>query len=263
MRDILNDLEAAEKADAPDPMVSAQQSMAANLPKRFYKEAFVAAVHDAHGVMLDGKPVLTPARKALAVPTEALAAILAAEWEAQEERIDPRVMPMTRLVNTALDGVSQDIGAVVEDVLRFAANDLLYYRAPGPAQLIDRQRAQWDPVLDHFEQAMGVRFELTEGVMHISQSDQTLDALRGRVAHIQEPIEAAALHTITTLTGSALIGLAVHEQLIDGQAAWSKAHLDEDWNIEQWGEDDEAQLRRAVRWLDMKSACDALEALRH
>lgn len=261
MRDILNDLEAAEKADAPDPMVSAQKSMAANLPKRFYSQVSVDSVEAGHGVMLDGKPVRTPARHVLAVQSLGLAELLAAEWDAQEEKIDPRTMPLTRLVNTALDGVAQDVSAVVEDMLRFASNDMLFYRAPAPTELVDRQRLKWDPILDHFETSAGIRFELTEGVMHIAQSGHTLDALRGRVADIVDPIEAAALHTITTLTGSALLALATREKVCGGEEAWELAHLDEDWNIAQWGEDEEAARRRAVRWEDMKAACDALRHL--
>ncbi|MEO0497735.1 MAG: ATP12 family protein [Pseudomonadota bacterium] len=259
MRDILNDLEDAEKADAPDPMVSAQKSMAANLPKRFYDHVTVEVVETGHAVMLDGKPVRTPARHILATPSAALTSLLAAEWGAQEERIDPRTMPLTRLVNTALDGVAQDVSAVVEDMLRFASNDMLFYRAPSPVELVERQRLKWDPILDHFETSAGVRFELTEGVMHITQSDHTLDTLRGLMADIADPIEAAALHTITTLTGSALLALAMRRKVCSGEQAWELAHLDEDWNIAQWGEDEEAARRRAVRWQDMKAACQALE----
>jgi chaperone required for assembly of F1-ATPase len=262
MRDILSDLEAAEKADAADPMVSAQQSMEANLPKRFYKEVSVGDVEGEFGIFLDGRPVRTPAKAVLSVPTEALAELMAGEWRAQTERIDPRRMPATRLVNTAIDGVSREISAVVEDFLRFTLNDLLFYRASSPFELAERQREKWDPIVEIFEQRLGCQFELTEGVMYISQSEEATAALRSHVAPLSDPIEVACLHTFTTLTSSGLLALGISAGDITADQAWELAHLDEDWNIEHWGEDEEAIARRNGRWKEMKAAADVLAALR-
>ena len=229
--------------------------MQANLPKRFYSTAN-AAPHDEGGLVvhLDGKPVRTPARSILAVSSSSLAGHLAAEWEAQTDVIDPRTMPLTRLVNTALDGVAKELSAVVEDILRFAANDMLFYRASHPVALAERQRLRWDPVLEGLESRLGARFSLTEGVMHVTQPDETLVALRSHVAGLTDAVEVTALHSVTTLTGSGLLALAMRSGDLNGDEAWALAHLDEDWNIEQWGEDAEAVARRAARKFDMDAA---------
>jgi chaperone required for assembly of F1-ATPase len=260
MRDLLNDL--SEGLSHPDPIRRAQIQMKKPLPKRFYKSVSIAEREEGFAIELDGKPVRTPARLILAVPTEALARLVAAEWDAQAEIIDPAAMPVTRLVNTALDGVATDTQAVFEDILRFSSSDLLCYRADGPDLLVARQRERWDPVLDWAADDLGARFILIEGVMHHEQPREAVAAFGGTLRKYDGALDLAALHTVTTLTGSALLALALAEERLSMQEVWSLAHLDEDWTNEHWGSDDEAEMRRAKRFEDFKAAADVFFALR-
>jgi chaperone required for assembly of F1-ATPase len=263
MRDILNDLEAGKYLSDPDPVRRAQIQMKTPLPKRFYKDVSVAAVADGEGfaVHLDGKPVRTPARTILALPTEKAAQLVADEFAGQGENIDPVSMPVTRLVNTAIDGVAQDTQAVLEDILRFSSSDLLCYRADAPEKLVARQAEAWDPVIDWARATLGARFVLAEGVMHVEQPREAIGAIGIHLKMRDEPLRLAALHLMTSLTGSALLALAVDAGELDVEQAWTAAHVDEDWNIEHWGEDSEAVHRRKMRKRDMLAAAKLLEAL--
>ncbi|WAP68862.1 ATPase [Jiella pelagia] len=196
----------------------------------------------------------TPGRKPLAVPSVAVAEAILAEWDAQGERIDPGTMPMTRLVNTTIDGILPDPEPVRADIVRFAETDMLFYRAGEPEALALRQRQRWDPVLDWAKQRLGARFVLTEGVMHVSQPKDALASVRRHVAIYDDGFAVAALHQITALTGSALLALALADSMMSVEETWSLAHLDEDWNIEQWGADEEAMARRELRWQEMQAA---------
>jgi len=260
MRDLLNDL--SEGLSHPDPIRRAQIQMKKPLPKRFYKDVTVRESEDGHAIELDGKVVKTPARRPLAVPTEALAKLAAAEWARQTDVIDPAAMPVTRLVNTALDGVATDPQAVFEDILRFSSSDLLCYRADQPERLVERQSERWDPVIDWAAQKLGARFILAEGVMHQEQPREAISAFAVVLRKYDTPLELASLHTITTLTGSAILALAFAEGRLTAEEAWSLAHLDEDWTIEHWGSDEEAEARRAKRFEDFKAAADVFLALR-
>ncbi len=262
MRDILNDLEAGKYLSDPDPMRRAQNQMKTPLPKRFYAAASVAQEENGFVVHLDGKPVRTPGKALLALPTERAAALVAAEFEAQKETIDPVTMPVLRLVNTALDGVAQDPQAVLEDILRFASSDMLCYRADAPQGLVDRQNEHWDPVIDWARASLGARFNLAEGVIHVDQPREAIAALGVHLAQRAEPLRLAALHVMTTLTGSALLALAVDFGQLDAETAWLAAHVDEDWQIEHWGQDAEAVARRAHRKRDMMGAVAVLETIR-
>lgn len=224
------------------------------LPKRFYTDVSVAEGEGRFAIHLDGRPVKTPARRPLAIPARAVADAVAAEWDAQRERIDPSTMPMTRLVNTILDAIADDPGPVRDDVARYAQTDLLFYRASTPAPLVERQNAQWDPILEWAHQALGARFVLAEGVMHVAQPEPSLRAVANRLGEIDDPFAIAALHQVTTLTGSALLALALSAGHLRSEEAWTLAHLDEDWNIEQWGADAEAEARRELRWQEMQAA---------
>ncbi len=246
----------------PDPTRRAQIQMQKPLPKRFYKDVSVISEADRHAIHLDGRPVRTPARNVLAVPTAALAAILRDEWAAQAEVIDPGTMPVTRLVNTALDGVATEPQAVFEDILRFAGSDMLCYRAEGPAELVARQAREWDPVLDWVGQSLGARFILIEGVMPQPQPAEAISALSVALRRHDTPLELAALHTVTTLTGSALLTIAFAEGFLTSDRAWALAHLDEDWTNEHWGADLEAQARREKRLLELQAAVAVFTALR-
>ncbi|MGN6537030.1 MAG: ATP12 family chaperone protein [Mesorhizobium sp.] len=261
MRDILSDLEAGKLLFDPDPVRRAQIQMRTPLPKRFYKAVSVEPDGEVFGVRLDGKPVRTPSKALLALPNAAAAALVAGEFEAQAEVIDPVTMPTLRLVNTAIDGVAADPQAVLEDILRFASSDLLCYRADGPQGLVDRQNRHWDPVLDWARSDLGARFNLAEGVIHVEQPRGTIAVLGAHLARRADPLRLAALHVMTSLTGSALLALAVEAGGLDAEAAWLAAHVDEDWQIEQWGQDAEALSRRAQRKRDMMAAAGLLAAL--
>lgn len=259
MRDLLNDL--SEGLSHPDPIRRAQIQMKKPLPKRFYTEVAVAEHEDGFAITLDGKLVRTPARLALAVPTEALARLVAAEWDAQAEVIDPVTMPVTRLVNTAIDGIATNTQAIFEDILRFSSTDLICYRAEGPERLVERQAERWDPIIDWAANDLGARFILVEGVMHHEQPREATAAFAVTLARHQSPMALAALHTITTLTGSAILALAFAEGRVTMEEAWSLAHLDEDWTIEHWGSDEEAEERRAKRFVEFKAAAGVFFSL--
>ncbi|WP_421391071.1 ATP12 family chaperone protein [Brucella abortus] len=260
MRDILSDLEAGKQLSDENPIVQAQKQMQAQLPKRFYEKAEVAESEGGFAVHLDGRPVKTPARNLLLLPTRAAAQIVADEFAAQEKLIDPGKMPATRLVNTAIDGIAQDPQAVFEDILRFAGTDMLCYRADSPQELVSRQTENWDPLIDWME-SLGARFALAEGVMHVEQPREAIAAFSVHMAGFKDPLALAALHTMTTLMGSAIIALAVAKGEISAEKGWAIAHIDEDWTIEHWGSDAEAIERRKNREIEMMVAARLLEAI--
>lgn len=261
MRDILNDLEAGRHLSDPDPVRRAQIQMRQQLPKRFYAAAAVVEAPEGHAVQLDGKPVRTPGKALLALPTNAAAGLVATEFESQKETIDPVTMPVLRLVNTAIDGVASDMQAVLEDVMRFSSSDMLCYRADSPEALVARQADAWDPILDWAQGTLGARFYLAEGVMHVEQPREAVAAVGIWLQQRREPFRLSAIHLMTTLTGSALIALATEAGAIDPDTAWTAAHVDEDWTIEHWGEDAEASQRRALRRRDFDAAVVLVRAL--
>ncbi len=243
------------------PSRVAEPSRESQLPKRFYKDVDVVFAEDRFTVTLDGKPVKTPGRLPLALASRDAIDLLAHEWKAQTERIDPMTMPVTRLVNTALDGVASDMQAVKEDIIRYAGTDLLCYRAGSPAGLVDLQTAHWDPLIDWAQAQLGARFVLAEGLMHVLQPPESIAAFGVHVAAIDDPVVLAATHVVTSLTGSAIIAMAVYRGELDRDEAWAAAHVDEDWNRSQWGEDEEASEIRAKRFKDMKAACQLIRLL--
>jgi chaperone required for assembly of F1-ATPase len=253
MRDIFEELFANQPLD---PMEAARRGMRPQLRRRFYAAATTRADQSGHAVLLDGRMVRTPARNALTAPSEALTQAIAAEWQAQEDVIDPARMPLTRLANTVIDGVAAAAPAVKADVEKYLATDLLFYRAAGPERLVARQHELWDPVLAWARTAFGARFELVEGVIHIVQPAESLAAMAAAIP--QNPWRLGAVHAVTTLTGSALIALALAHNAITLDAAWSAAHVDEDWNMELWGRDEIALERRAFQFEDMKVAATVL-----
>lgn len=260
MRDLLNDL--TEGLSHPDPIRRAQIQMKKPLPKRFYETVGIEEGEGGFAVTLDGRTVKTPARKPLTVPTRALAQLLEREWMAQKDVIDPYTMPVTRLVNTALDGIANEMDAVAADIVKYAGNDMLCYRAGEPEELVERQSERWNPVLDWAAREFGARFILAEGVIFQQQPDEAIQAIARVVDRYRDPILLGALHTMTTISGSALLALAYAEGYLDLQTVWSLAHLEEDWTIEKWGEDEEATARRATRLVDMTAAADTFAALK-
>lgn len=261
MRDLLNDIEAGRHLSDPDPVRRAQIQMRQSLPKRFYESAEVVEVPEGYAVQLDGKPVRTPGKALLALPTRQAAELVAREFEAQKETINPVSMPVLRLVNTAIDGVASDTQAVLEDVMRFSSSDLLCYRADTPEELVARQSAIWDPVLDWAHSTLAARFFLAEGVMHVEQPREAIAAVGIWLRQRDEPFLLSSIHLMTSLTGSALLALAVEAGAMTPDEAWNAAHLDEDWTIEHWGEDEEASQRRAARRRDFDAAASLARAV--
>jgi len=243
----------------PDPVAAAQQAMRNALPKRFYTEAGVLERDGLFHVALDGRTARTPARRPLAVDSRAVAEALVAEWQAQVEVIDPARMPLTRLVNSALDGVADQAEAVRAEIVRYAGSDALCYRADEPQALVERQNAVWEPIMHGLEQGLGARFTRTEGVVFAQQPPETLAAVAGIVDAIPAPLALAGAHAVMTLTGSAILALALLRREIDAEAAWNAAHLDEDYQIGIWGQDEEAAERRVLRRQEFDAAVLLLE----
>ena len=242
--------------DEPNPMRAAQAGMKPTLPKRFYKEAGVEERDGLFHLTLDGRLAKTPGRHALAVPSLALAEAMALEWAGQGSEIDPSTMPITRIVNSAIDGVSARRAEVVDDLVRYAGSDLIYYRVSEPARLVQSQDLAWNPVLDWIKESHGARFTLAEGVMHVTQADEAIAAIRAVIEGIQSPFALAALHVMTTLSGSVLIALAHASGPLDADQAWAAAHVDELYQESVWGEDYEAMERRSRREADFRAASE-------
>jgi chaperone required for assembly of F1-ATPase len=257
MRDIFTDIFENQPLD---PMESARRGSRPNLRKRFYKRA-LAGNGEAGGfaLLLDGKPVRTPARRILAAPIEALAEAIAREWEAQSETIDPARMPLTRLANVTIDGVADASAAVAGEVAKYLGSDLLCYRADAPPGLVERQTKYWDPVLHWARDELGARFVLVEGIVFAAQPESAVAAARAAIP--AEPWRLAAVASITMLTGSALLALALSAGAFDADSVWAAGHVDEDWQMSQWGGDDEALARRAGRRAEFEAAAMVLASV--
>jgi len=225
--------------------------------RRFYKQA--VADRDRH-ILLDGRPVRTPGRRDLQPPTESLAEAIVDEWNAQGDTIDPRAMPLTGLVNAAIDRVAPDPAAFASGLAAYGESDLLYYRSEGPAGLVARQAELWDPILAWARQRYDVVFELATGVIHMPQPPATVERLRVAVAAL-DPFALAGLSPLVTVSGSLLIALAIAEDAIGLDEAWAAATLDEQWQAEQWGEDPEAAAALAGRRRDFFAAARFLALL--
>jgi chaperone required for assembly of F1-ATPase len=226
--------------------------------KRFYQDVShsQSSQGEADGawqLLLDGRPVKTPGKNLVSVPDEELAKSIADEWRAQGEAIDPQSMPITRIINSAIDGVRGREAEVAADIAAFAGSDLLCYRAEAPVELVARQAAAWDPVLAWAAEDLGARFVQAQGVMPVAQPKEALEAYSRALGGL-EALGLCALHVMTTLTGSAVLALAVARGEISAEAAWAAAHIDEDFQIEQWGEDAEAAIRREQRRLEFEAA---------
>jgi chaperone required for assembly of F1-ATPase len=214
--------------------------------RRFYKAVSVTGTKVPFSVTLDDRPLRTPLKRPLDLPSHGLADAVAAEWAMQAEKIDPHSMPLTRLANAAIDRVATDLDHIIGEIADFAGSDLVCYRAEKPQGLIERQAKTWQPVLDWARSALGAEMEVTEGVVHTAQPEA---ALRAVGDHLQQKSawELTAIHNITTLTGSALIASMACAGAMPASEAWEAAHVDEDWQIEHWGWDEEARHRRNHR----------------
>jgi len=228
------------------------------LPKRFYK---AVAVTDQLGIALDGRNVKTPLKAPLILPTRPLAEAVAAEWDAQVDVINPHAMPLTKLANTAIDRATIEKSKIAAEVLEFAGSDMVCYRAESPAGLILRQTTHWDPIIAWAKADLNVNFTTVSTITHRLQSPAALQALEAHVKSL-DPFSFVAVHNLTTLTGSALLAAMAAAGKIPADAAWLAANVDEDWQIETWGEDAEAMSRRAGR-LNEFSACVRFVNLAH
>ena len=257
MRDQLED--AHQHSDAG---LGRAQRVKRDLPKRLYKEVAVAPVDGGFAVTLDGRPTKTPSRVPVVVPVAEIATTMAEEWAAQGEFINPDPMPMVRLINSAVESGEKMIPAFREEVLKFAAGDMLLYRAETPRDLVAAQEASWDAALVTLARHFGVSFQPTIGVIHQAQPAMTLarlgDALQG-----QGLLTMTALVSITGLTGSGLLAIGLLHKLFDRDQVWAAAHVDEDHQIRFWGQDEEAAERRATRRLEFDTAVNVVEWLRN
>lgn len=234
-------------------------SMKKPLVKRFYKDVSVGDAAPFQ-VLLDGRPIKTPKKRPLALPTRALAEAIADEWRAQAEFIDPTRMPLTRFANTAIDAVADTLDAVANDITAYAGSDLVCYRAETPEQLVESQSEHWDPVVAWANEALDAQFRVFPGVMHVAQSEASLAAV-SKALRPHDAFRLTALHVLTTLTGSALIALALGREWLSADAAWKAAHVDEDYQISLWGEDAQATARRRGRRAEFNSAVQLLALL--
>ncbi len=215
-------------------------------PKRFWKEATATDCDGGFTVLLDARPVRTPAKAPLVVPTLSMAKAIAVEWDAQEKLIDPRKMPVTRGANAAIDKVGTQRAEVVALLAEYGDSDLLCYRAAGPEGLIARQTAQWDPMLAWAQAQLGVNLAVGEGVMHVEQSPDALAKLTAEVAAFDD-FGLAAVHDLISLSGSLVLALAVTKDALSAADAWDLSRIDERWQMEQWGEDEEAVASALIK----------------
>ncbi|MGB0660906.1 MAG: ATP12 family chaperone protein [Mangrovicoccus sp.] len=207
--------------------------------KRFWTEVQTVETDTGYAIHLDGRPVRSPAKTLVNVPSLGLAEMIADEWRSQGELIDPNSMPAMRIANSALDKVTPQFTEVADMLAAYGESDLLCYRADGPAELVDRQAAAWDPVLAWAAEKYNAPLSTGQGVMFIAQPEQSLQALAAQV-HALSPFQLAPFHDLVALTGSLVLALAASQAYAEASEIWNLSRIDEDWQIEQWGEDEEA-----------------------
>jgi chaperone required for assembly of F1-ATPase len=241
------------------PAGSAAPRDRAARPKRFYTRVGVGEHDGGFALLLDGRPAKTPAKAALVLPTLAAAEAVAAEWQAQKEDIDFASMPLTRIANTAIDGVAGNMQAVAAEIVKYADTDLVCHRAATPASLVKAEAEAWDPIIAFAASRLGAHFICVEGIVFVGQPHAAKAAVRAKVDEVARrgraaPFALASLSVMTTLTGSVLIALALAEGAISLDEAWRAAHVDEDFEMRLWGADPEAIERRARRFAEMAAA---------
>lgn len=220
--------------------------MSAWKAKRFWKEARAVACDGGFTVQLDDRAVKTPAKNPLVVPTLAMAEAIALEWDAQQGLVKPDTMPVTRAANSAIDKVAVQFDEVLRLLAAYGDSDLLCYRAEGPAELVGRQTLHWDPLLGWAAEALAAPLAVTVGVVHVAQPGPSLarltEALRGLT-----PFELAAVHDLIAISGSLVLALAVTRGQISVAQAWTMSRIDESWQNEQWGVDEDAAALEAFK----------------
>lgn len=254
MREFLDDAHAHRE----DGYGRAQAHAKRELPKRFYKEAAVVPMEGGFAVGLDGRVPKTPGLKPVVVPNEAIAEAMAAEWTAQGEFIDPQTMPMVRLINSAVEAGEEAMPALRAEIVKYAGNDLLLYRADGPDSLVKRQERHWDEALVALARHFDIAFQPTIGILHQKQPDATLGTL-GEAIEDEALLPLTAMNAIMSITGSGLLAIAYRRGLLEAEQVWVAAHVDEDHNIELWGDLEEIATRRAKRRSEFDAAVRLLE----
>jgi chaperone required for assembly of F1-ATPase len=248
-----------ETTSPENAMAAARRGVRAVPLRRFYDKVAIAADGGNYAVLLDDKPVRTPARRTLAAPTPTLARALIAEWEAQRDTVNPATMPLTRLANAVIDGVADTPDAVAAEIEKYLACDLLFYRAASQPGLVALQVQHWDPILAWARETLQARFVSSQGIIHVAQPAAALAAAAAAIPH--DPWRLGATNVVTTLTGSGLLALAMLRGHLSADAAWLAAHIDEDWNMAQWGRDEMAIARRNFRWAEMAAAATVLNSV--
>ena len=221
--------------------------------KRFWKEAQVVEAEGGFAVELDGRSVRTPLKSAMTLPSRAMAEAVAAEWDAQEGEIKPVSMPVTRAANAAIDKVTRQHGEVAEMLAAYGDSDLLCYRADSPQELVERQAEAWDPLLDWADATFGARLIPVEGVMHAPQNPRALERLAAPV-HAMDAFRLTAFHDLVGISGSLVIGLAAIHEVKDIGTLWRLSRIDETWQEEQWGIDEDARAQAAMKESDFYAA---------
>ena len=228
--------------------------------KRFWKSVEVEQEGDGFAIRLDGRPVMTPARALLAVPTKALAEGIAEEWRSTGEDVDPRQMPLTGIANAAIDRVAPDREAFARGLAQYAETDLACYRAEWPPELVEREAKAWDALLAWARRRYDVDFAITSGLIHVPQQPATIERLGHAVAML-DPFRLAGLSPLVTIGGSLVAGLAVLEKAMSAEAAWDAVNIDDRWQLEQWGWDSEAETALDNRHRDFLAAARFLDLL--
>ncbi|MFI0394680.1 ATP12 family chaperone protein [Paracoccus jiaweipingae] len=221
--------------------------------RRFWKSATVRPSDAGFEVALDDRPLRTPGKQPLHLPTQALAQAVAREWDAQDGVIDPNTMPLTRAANSAIEKVAPQFAAVADMLAEYGGTDLLCYRAGAPAVLVDQQAAGWQPLLDWARDALGADLAVTTGMMPVAQDPAALARLRAHV-HALDVFGLTALHDLVTLPGSLVLGLAVIHGRLDADSAHELSRIDEAFQASQWGEDAEASAAAAARLVALRDA---------
>jgi chaperone required for assembly of F1-ATPase len=242
-----------------NPIAAAQRLARKQPPRRFYEEATVAPSEGGFSLLLDGRLARTPGRRPMVFASEAVAGALAAEWAAQGEFLDPAAMPLTRIVNAAIDRVAGEMAAVSAEIVAYALSDLVCYRAEGPQSLIEAEAAAWSPLVAWAHEALGARLMLAEGIVPVAQDASVAEAVERALAPL-DALALAALSTATTLTGSAIIALALAHGRLEPEGAWIAAHVDENWQMSQWGTDEAVLAQRQARWRELEAAALILAA---
>jgi len=251
-------LTSSHRSDFVDPVQKTQELTKPKKISRFYKKVSVESYDASFCVLLDGKKARTPKKNIIQFPSQTLAEAIADEWDAQGKDIDPFSMPMNRLCNVALDIDDQAIKPLVDELLNFIQTDALIFRSYEPEALVALQEDQWNIIQEYAEDLLEGKIITTKGLSIPDQSDILSENARNILSALSI-FELTALHTITTISGSIFIALVLFTQGISSDQAWQAGHLEEDWNIALWGDDEEAQKRRKFRRKEWDAACKVLK----